>query len=217
MKKIIPLTFGLLWLTGCAEPITSSIETPVVEEVSCCTALNQLPVTVFTGKSSLTLNFDAKTPLIRQDDSPSRAQVVALPSLDSTYTVELTAPLTDERFLAAQAVIYDADWQPLQKLAYKDFVYRTPAVLQSHRLFASMLVQPGSKAPRWLVISTVNHPEPARVKLIPESTIYAEKTQVEAPLELTKYGIAGDSGPITVRISRFSQLANELINVVTGG
>ena len=217
MKKIIPMALGLLLLSGCTQPVTSTQDTSIVTPVACCTALNQLPVQIFNGKSSLKLNFDAQTPKISEDNSSVRAQVVALPNTDTAYTLEFTAPLTHEQFLAVQAVVYDADWKPLQKLTYKDFVYRTPAVLQSHRLFASMLVQPGMKAPRWLVISTVTHPEPDRVKLIPESTIYAEKTQVEAPLELTKYGTASETGPLTVRISRFSQLANEMINVVTGG
>ncbi len=217
MKKIIPMAFSLLFLSGCAQHITSTADTREVTQAACCTALDQLPVQSFNGKSSLKLNFDAQTPRISEDNSSVRAQLVALPNTDTAYTVEFTAPLSHEQFLAAQAVIYDADWKPLQKLTYKDFVYRTPAVLQSHRLFASMLVQPGMKAPRWLVISTVIHPEPSRVKLIPESAIYAEKTQVEAPLELTKYGTASETGPLTVRISRFSQLANELINVVTGG
>lgn len=217
MKKIIPMAFGLLWLSGCAQQVTSTQDTSIVTPVTCCSALDQLPVQSFNGKSSLTLNFGAQTPKISENNTSVRAQVLALPNRDSAYTIEFTAPLNNEQFLAAQAVIYDADWKPLQKLEYKDFVYRTPAVLQSHRLFASMLVQPGMKAPRWLVVSTVADPKPDRVKLIPESTIYAEKTQVEAPLELTKYGTAGDTGPLTVRISRFSQLANELINVVTGG
>jgi len=217
MKKIIPMAFGLLFLSGCAQHITSTTDTRAVTQVACCTALDQLPVQSFNGKSSLKLNFDAQTARVSEDSSSVRAQVVALPNTDAAYTLEFTAPLTDEQFLAVQAVVYDADWKPLQKLTYKDFVYRTPAVLQGHRLFASMLVQPGMNAPRWLVISTVAHPEPNRVKLIPESTIYAEKTQVEPPLELTRYGTASETGPLTVRISRFSQLANELINVVTGG
>lgn len=217
MKKIIPMAFGLLFLSGCAQNLTSTAQAPLASPATCCTALNQLPVQNFNGKSSLTLNFNAQTAEISEANRHVRAQVVALPNTDTTYTIEFTAPLSNEQFLAAEAVVYDADWKPLQKLAYKDFVYRTPAVLQSHRLFASMLVQPGMKAPRWLVISTVAHPEPSRVKIIPESTIYAEKTQVEAPLELTKYGTASDIGPLTVRISRFSQLANELINMVTGG
>lgn len=217
MKKIIPMAFSLLFLSGCAQNLTSTVDTPVVSPVSCCTALNQLPVQSFNGKSGITLNFNAQTPTISEDNSRARAQVVALPNTDTAYTIEFTAPLNNQQFLAADATLYDADWKPLQKLAYKDFVYRTPAILQSHRLFASMLVQPGMKAPRWLVVSTVASPEPSRVKLIPESTIYAEKTQVEAPLELTKYGTAGETGPLTVHISRFSQLANELINVVTGG
>jgi len=217
MKKIIPIALSLFWLSGCSQSVTSTADTRIVSPVACCTALNQLPVQSFNGKSALTLNFDAQTLQISEDNSSARAQVLALPNVDSAYTLEFTAPLHNEQFLAVQAVVYDADWKPLQKLAYKDFVYRTPAVLQSHRLFASMLIQPGMKAPRWLVVSTVAHPQPSRVKLIPESAIYAEKTQVEAPLELTKYGTASESGPLTVRISRFSQLANELINVVTGG
>lgn len=217
MKKIIPIALGLFLLSGCSQSVTSTADSSVVSPVACCSALNQLPVQSFNGKSALKLNFDAQTLKISEDNGNVRAQVLALPNVDSAYTLEFTAPLHNAQFLAVQAVVYDADWKPLQKLAYKDFAYRTPAVLQSDRLFASMLVQPGMKAPRWLVVSTVAHPQPSRVKLIPESTIYAEKTQVEAPLELTKYGTASESGPLTVRISRFSQLANELINVVTGG
>lgn len=217
MKKFIPIALGLFLLSGCTQSVTSTADSSIVSPAPCCSALNQLPVQSFNGKSALKLNFDAQTLRISEDNSSARAQVLALPNVDSAYTIEFTAPLHNQQFLAVQAVVYDADWKPLQKLAYKDFTYRTPAVLQSDRLFASMLVQPGMKAPRWLVVSTVANPQPDRVKLIPESTIYAEKTQVAAPLELTKYGTASETGPLTVRISRFSQLANELINVVTGG
>ncbi|MFL9149885.1 MalM family protein [Escherichia coli] len=217
MQKMILLAFSLLWLVGCAQPVSSLRGTSDIPPVSCCTSLEQLPAQSFNSKSSLTLNFGARTPLIDDANCRARAQVVALPDFNGTYTLELTIPLDDQRFLAAQAVIYDADWKPLQKLSYPDFEYRKPVLLQSHRLFASILVQSGINTPRWLVISTIAQPQPDKLKLIAASEIYAERTQVEAPLELTRYATACEDGTINVRISRFPQLANELINAVTGG
>ena len=218
MKKMIPLAFGLLWLSGCAQPISTVTDPSSVSPTACCTTLEQLPVQSFNGKSSRALTFDAQTPRIAlaNGSGSARAQLLALPSYNGAYTLELTTPLDEKDFLATEAVIYDAQWQPLQRLAYADFEYRKPMLLENHRLFARMLVQPGINAPRWLVISTVAHPQPDRLKLVAESEIYAEKTQVEAPLEQAKYTTASEDGTIRVRISRFSQLANELIDVVTG-
>lgn len=217
MKKIIPMAFGLLWLTGCAQHVVTPPPASTATAAACCTALNQLPAQGFNGKYALTLTFDAATAQITDASGRHRAQVVELPAFNGAYTLELTTPLEGERFLAAQAVVYDANWQPLQKLGYQDFTYRKPVLLESHRLFARMLIQPGMTAPRWLVISTVAQPEPSRLKLVAESEIYAEKTQVEAPLEQAKYATAGEDGTLHVRISRFTQLANELIDAVTGG
>ncbi|MFV0261318.1 MAG: MalM family protein [Kluyvera sp.] len=216
MKKMIPLAFGLLWLSGCAQPVSTVTETRSLSPAACCTTLEQLPAQSFNGKSSRTLIFDAQTPRIALANGSARAQLLALPAYNGAYTIELTTPLNEKHFLATEAVIYDAQWQPLQKLAYADFEYRKPALLESHRLFARMQVQPGINAPRWLVISTVAHPQPDRLKRVAESEIYAEKTQVEAPLEQAKYTTASEDGTIHVRIGRFSQLANELIDVVTG-
>lgn len=216
MKKIIPMALGLLWLTGCAQLVTTNSDVSVVTPVNCCVTLDQLPAQSLNSKYSLTLTFDANTPRVVEGNGNPHAQVVALPAFNGAYTLEFTTPLDDERFLAAQAVVYDADWKPLQKLGYADFEYRQPALLQSHRLFARMLIQPGVTAPRWLVISTVTQPEPARLKLVAESEIYAEKTQVEPPLEKVRYATAGEEGTIHVHVSRFTQLANELIDAVTG-
>ncbi|MBZ9582949.1 MalM family protein [Klebsiella quasivariicola] len=216
MKKIIPMALGMLWLTGCTQPVTHDRNVSTVTPAACCTALNQLPAQSLNGKSSLTLTFDASTPRVAEGSSSARAQVVTLPVFNGVYTLEFTTPLDSDHFLAAQAVVYDANWKPLQKLGYQDFEYRKPALLQNHRLFARMFIQPGMTAPHWLVISTVEQPEPTRLKLIAESEIYAEKMQVEAPLEQTRYATAGDKGTLNIRINRFTQLADELINAVAG-
>lgn len=214
MKKIIPLAFGLLWLSGCTQPVSPVNETSLVTPSVCCTKLNELPVQEFKGKSSLTLNFDSQTPRIAEGNA--RAQVVALPLMNSPYALELTTPLDDSQFLAVEAVLYDANWKVRQRLKYSDFEYREPALLQSHRLFTYTTVQPGIDAPRWLVISTLPHPQPDRIRLVPDSEIYAEKTQVEAPLEQARYARASENGALTLHISRTSFLANELLRAVTG-
>ena len=213
MIKCIPVVCSLLWLSGCAQPVR---DTGTVMPAACCTALKQVPVQDFKGKTSRVLTFDAQTPRVAEGNSSARTQVLVLPVLNSAYTLELTVPVNDEQFLAVEAVLYDVDWKPLKKLAYKDFDYRKPVLLEGHRLFADIVVQPGEKAARWLAIATVAHPQPDRLKLTAESEIYAKKTQVEAPLEQARYAIAGEDGTIRVRISRISALTNELINAVTG-
>ena len=213
MIKCVPVVCGLLWLSGCAQPVH---ETGTITPAVCCTALEQLPMQDFNGKTSRVLTFDAQTPRVAEGNDSARTQVLALPALRRAYTLELTVPVNDEQFLAVEAVLYDADWKPLKKLAYKDFEYRKPVLLEGHRLFADIVVQPGEKAARWLAIATVAQPQPDRLKLIAESEIYAKKTHVEAPLEQARYATAGEDGTIRVRISRISALTNELIDAVTG-
>lgn len=213
MIKCVPVVCGLLWLSGCARPVH---DTGTITPAVCCTALEQLPAQDFNGKTSRVLTFDARTPRVTEGNGSARAQVLALPTLSRAYTLELTVPVNGEQFVAVEAVLYDADWKPLKKLAYKDFDYRKPVLLEGHRLFADMVVEPGDKAARWLAIATVAHPQPDRLKLVAESEIYAKKTQVEAPLERARYATAGEDGTIRVRISRISALTNELINAVTG-
>lgn len=213
MIKCLPVVCSLLWLSGCAQPVQ---DTGTVTPAVCCTTLEQLTPQTFNGKTSRALTFDAHTPRVAEDNGSARTQVLALPVLSRAYTLELTTPVSDEQFLAVQGVLYDADWKPLKKLPYTAFEYRKPVLLEGHRLFAEIVVLPGEKAARWLAISTVAHPQPDRLKLIADSEIYAQKAQVEAPLEQARYATAGENGTLRVRINRVSALTNELINAVTG-
>lgn len=77
----------------------------------------------------------------------------------------------------------------------------------------SMTEQPGLEATKAAVSQLLSRRVDGILVNIP---MEAEHTQVEAPLEQTRYAAASEDGTLRVRVNRVSALTNELVNAVTG-
>lgn len=213
MKKIIPMALGVIWLAGCSQqPPLHAEQQAIRDNAPCCATIETLPAQQFGSQRSLTLTFSEQTPQVHFAERSVAAQVVQLPVASRPFTLELTVPLTDDRFLVPQVVLYDASWQPLQTAKPADFTYRKPYFLHRHRLQSRIDVLEGMSKARWLVVYAAASQEPERYKLVAESEIYAEKTQTEPPLELAKYALSANTGQLVIRINPHVNYGDVLLN-----
>lgn len=197
MIKPLTITLCALLLSGCALP---DAPRPPAPEARCCTALPQLTPLQFAGRDFLRVTIDRATPLVKWHETARHARVVQLPPAAQQLT--LTLPLTDDDgFLAAKVALYSADWQLLRLLTLQDFYYQPPGALHSHQMLARLALNdlPQRNA-AWLVVYADVSQTPTHQALLPDSTLYAEKSHTVPLRETAKLAHFDQQGALEIRL-----------------
>lgn len=208
MKKTLLFPLCALVLAGCSAPDARHTNAATAQ-ASCCSTLQQITPLTFGQKSHLTVEITRATPLVRLHDTLYHASVIKLPGSVAPQEATLTLPLTNERFLAVKVEVYSADWQRLQQLALKDFRYQQPDALHDHQMAARLALNTPQAA--WLVVYADSSQQPDRQQLLPDSTLYAEKSHTVPLLEQAQYAPFSDQGALTISLQNGQQTLSEKV------
>ncbi|GAB2793362.1 hypothetical protein GCM10027040_19570 [Halomonas shantousis] len=145
-------TLLLTTLAGCVSlnppsALESRSGQPAPSQVQeCCQTLADLPYRPLQADQTLTLSFDATTPVHQFADGRSYFHAFALPRNGQPLTLRLTSAIDDEQVFAPTLLLLDERFQPVRRVSSDQFRYQGPSGFRDARLSGAVSVMPGPDA-----------------------------------------------------------------------